>query len=165
VLTWLPALLTDAGWSPVQAGALLSVATVAGIPASLVLPPLAARSADQRWLCVGVSAVIAGGLLGLLLVPNAATLLWVVLLGSGLGAAFPLALLLIVLRSSAPAVTGQLSAMVQGLGYLLAATGPFLVGVVHEATDSWSSSLVLLLGCVLVQATVGWVAGRAGHVA
>jgi CP family cyanate transporter-like MFS transporter len=165
VLTWLPSLLVDAGWSAAGAGALLSVATVIGIPAGLVLPPLAARSDDQRWLCVAVSAVIAAGLLGLLLMPTAATLLWVVLLGLGLGAAFPLALLLIVLRSSGPAVTGQLSAMVQGLGYLLAATGPFLVGVVYEATGSWSPSLVLLLGCVLVQAAAGWVAGRAGHAA
>jgi CP family cyanate transporter-like MFS transporter len=165
VLTWLPSLLSDAGWSPAESGALLSVATLVGVPAGLVLPPLAARSADQRWLSLAVSAVIAAGLIGLLLTPAAATLFWIVLLGLGLGAAFPLALLLIVLRSSTPSVTGQLSAMVQGLGYLLAASGPLLVGSVHEAAGSWSPALVLLLGCVVVQAGAGWIAGRAGHAA
>jgi CP family cyanate transporter-like MFS transporter len=116
-------------------------------------------------LCLAVSAVIAAGLVGLLLAPAAATLFWILLLGLGLSAAFPLALLLIVLRSSAPSVTSQLSAMVQGLGYLLAASGPLLAGSVHETAGSWSTALVLLLGCVLVQAAAGWIAGRAGHAA
>lgn len=165
MLTWLPSLLTDNGWSPVAAGALTSLMTVIGIPAGLVVPPLAARAADQRLLTLGVSAVIGAGFLGLLVAPQAATLLWVLLLGVGLGASFPIALLLVVLRASTTAVTGQLSAMSQGFGYLFAAAGPFVVGAVREATGSWGPALGVLLAVVVAQAGAGWVAGRAGHAA
>lgn len=164
-LTWLPSLLVDTGYSPAAAGALLSLGTVVGIPTALVVPARAARLPDQRGIALATSALIASGFLGLLLAPGTATVVWVVLLGLGLGAAFPLALLLVVLRSSTPAATGQLSAMAQGVGYLFAATGPFLVGAVHEVAGTWGPALLLLLAAVALQAVAGWVAGRAGHAA
>lgn len=161
VLTWLPALLRDYGYSPTTAGALLSLATVIGIPTGLVVPPLAARRYDQRLVTVIVAAVTGAGFAGLLLAPTTATVLWVVLIGLGLGSSFPLALLLIVLRASSPVVAGQLSAMAQGFGYLLAAAGPFVLGVVREVTGAWTLPLALLVVGAMVQAGTGWVAGRA----
>jgi CP family cyanate transporter-like MFS transporter len=97
---------------------------------------------------------------GLLVAPAAAPLVWVVLLGLGTGATFPLALLLVVLRSGDPRVTPQLSAMVQGLGYLVAATGPVVVGVLHDVTGGWTVPLVLMLVLTALQAGVAWLAGR-----
>lgn len=165
ILTWLPSLLRDSGYSAGTAGALLSLATVLGIPAALVVPGLAARRADQRPYVVAVTVVTAAGMLGLLLAPDTATVVWVLLAGLGLGASFPLALLLVVLRASTPAVAGQLSAMSQGFGYLLAGSGPFLVGALHTATDSWRPPLVLLLGVLAAQLWAGLSAGRAGTIA
>ena len=46
--------------------------------------------------------------------------------------------------------------------YLICALGPFLVGVLHSAFDSWRPSLLLMLGLVSLQAAVGAAAGRAG---
>jgi CP family cyanate transporter-like MFS transporter len=165
VLTWLPSLLRDHGYPAATAGALLSLATVLGIPVGLVLPALAARRPDQRLVVIALTAVTAAGFAGLLLAPDTLTVLWVALLGVGLGASFPLALLLVVLRSSGPAVTGQLSAMAQGFGYLVAAAGPFVVGALREATGSWGPPLVLMLACTALQAVAGWSAGRAGTAA
>jgi CP family cyanate transporter-like MFS transporter len=34
---------------------------------------------------------------------------------------------------------------VQPIGYALAAVGPFLVGLLHDATDGWSLVIVLLM--------------------
>lgn len=161
VLTWLPALLRDNGYAPGTAGALLSLATVLGIPMGLVVPPLAARMLDQRLLTVVVAGATATGFLGLLVAPATATVLWVVLIGVGLGSSFPLALLLVVLRSSSPAVARQLSAMAQGFGYLVAAAGPFVLGVVREASGGWALPMALLVVAATVQAATGWVAGRA----
>ena len=160
VLTWLPTLLQDAGYSDGAAGALLSLATVIGIPAALVMPAIAGRVADQRVFAVTVSALIVGGLVGLLVAPATVTVVWMVLLGLGIGAAFPLALLMVVLRSSTPVVTGQLSAMTQGVGYLLAALGPFVVGALNDATDSWRPPVLLLIATAALQGAAGWVAGR-----
>jgi MFS transporter, CP family, cyanate transporter len=162
VLTWLPSLLRDNGYSAGTAGALLSLVAILGIPVGLFLPAFAASLENQRLLAVVLAAVTATGFLGLLLSPATGTIVWVVLTGLGLGASFPLALLLVVLRSSSPAVTGQLSAMAQGFGYLLAAAGPFVVGVLREASASWGPPLGMLLGCTVVQAGAGWMAGRGG---
>ena len=60
------------------------------------------------------------------------------------GLAFPTAIALIAARTRHPSVTAQLSGFVQPIGYALAAVGPFLVGLVHEATGGWTLILVLL---------------------
>lgn len=164
VLTWLPSLLRDHGYSAGDAGALLSLVAFLGIPVGLVVPAFAARLRDQRIVTAVVTLVTSAGFLGLLLSPTAGTVVWVVLLGLGLGSSFPLALLLVVLRASSPAAAGQLSAMAQGIGYLLAAAGPFLVGAVHEATAGWRVPLLLLVVVTATQAATGWVAGRARQV-
>ena len=73
-------------------------------------------------------------------------------------------LTLIGLRSRSPAVTASLSAFTQSVGYLVAGTGPLLVGVLHDADGGWTSSLVLLLVAVAVMAVAGWRATAAGSV-
>ena len=161
MLTWLAGVLeTDAGSSPVAAGALVAVAALLGAPLSLVVPPLAARRPGQAAWVVGASAPTALGILGLLVAPAAAPVLWAVLYGLGTGAAFPLAMTLILLRSRDVAQTGRLSAASQSLGYLVAASGPLAVGLLHQATGSWRPGLVLLLGVLVAQVAVGLVAAR-----
>jgi CP family cyanate transporter-like MFS transporter len=50
--------------------------------------------------------------------------------------------------------------MAQSIGYLLAAGGPFVVGLLRESTGSWSVPIALLLGLAVVQICAGYVAGR-----
>jgi CP family cyanate transporter-like MFS transporter len=161
-LAWLPSLLSDAGYSHEAAGAYLSLLTAFGIPMSLLIPSLAARRPDQRLFAIAFSLLTLFGFLGLLLAPGTATVVWVVLLGLGTGTTFPLTLLMIVLRASTPAIAGQLSAMAQGLGYLICAVGPFLVGVLHDATNSWRPPLVVMLVLIALQVVSGSYAGRSG---
>ena len=56
---------------------------------------------------------------------------------------------------------GRLSATAQSIGYLIAATGPLAVGLLHQATGDWTASLVLLLVAVTGQVAIGIAAGRA----
>ncbi|HSP36811.1 MAG TPA: MFS transporter [Frankiaceae bacterium] len=161
VLAWLPSLYQDAGYSAAAAGGLVSLTAFIQCPVALVVPMLATRARDQRMLVLVAGLCAAGGLLGILAAPTAAPLLWILLLGLGQGAAFPLGLTLVVLRTAEPAVTARLSAMAQTGGYLLAALGPFLVGALHDLTDSWTSSLVLLLVLLVPQVGSGLIAGRA----
>lgn len=161
MLTWLPGILeSEAGYSPVAAGGLVAAASILGAPASLVVPPLAARRGSQvGWaLAVAVPSVV--GVLGLLLAPSAAPVLWALLYGAGTGAAFPLSMTLVLQRSRDVAQTGRLSASAQSIGYLVAATGPLAVGLLHEATGSWAVGLLLLLAVLVGQAVVGVAAGR-----
>ncbi|MBX5475400.1 MAG: MFS transporter [Thermoleophilia bacterium] len=159
-LTWLPSILRDGGFGAATAGALLSVYALAGIPASLAAPVLAARARDQRTIAVVSVAPEAVALAGLLAAPGAAPL-WVTLYALGQGAAFSLALTLIVLRSPSARRGAELSGMVQAIGYCVAALGPLVVGALHDAEGGWTAPLLLLLVCCAPMAAAGLGAGRA----
>ena len=161
MLAWLPDVLrSEAGISPVAAGGLLALATALGAPASLVVPTLAARRPHQgRWVVLA-GALIAVALVGLLVAPAAAPVLWTLLYGLGTGVAFPLAMTLVLLRTRDVGQTGRLSAAAQSTGYLLAATGPLSVGLLHDLTDGWALGLALLLVLAIAQTVIGLAAAR-----
>jgi CP family cyanate transporter-like MFS transporter len=144
-LSWAPDILRDAGLSTAAAGGLLSVALLCGIPASMSSPIVAERT-GRAGPSAGLAALCwIGGLLGLLVAPGTASALWMVLIGLGQGGAIALALTLIVIRSPDRSFAAGLSGMAQTVGYLLAALGPLLVGVLHSTTGDWGLPLLLML--------------------
>lgn len=162
VLAWLPTFFQGLGYTPQRAGQLLSVVIIAGAPAALLVPGFSGRTLDQRPHIALATGCVAVGLVGLLIAPAVAPLLWCVVLGVGQGSLFPLALILIALRSRAGETTIRLSVFTQGVGYVLAAAGPFAAGLVHDFVGSWTSSLALLLALLVPQVLAGLVAGRPG---
>ncbi len=160
MFAWLPEVLTDtAGVSDQQAGALLSLFAVMGLPAALLVPVLAARMRSVLPLILIAAAFYAAGYLGLLLAPTAATWLWVALIGLG-PMLFPLSLALIALRTRTHEGAVALSGFVQGGGYALSALGPLLVGVIHEASGSWTVPLIVLGAVGASSAVIGLLASR-----
>ncbi|RFA20362.1 MFS transporter [Subtercola boreus] len=147
---WLPEILTDvAGVDQAGAGALLSLYTGMGIPASLLIPIIAARLRNVSGIIIAGVSVYVLGYLGLLLVPATLPWLWVAFAGAG-PLLFPLALLLINKRSRTQKGAVALSGFVQGFGYLIGALGPLLVGVLHQLTGAWTAPLLFLLTSALV---------------
>jgi MFS transporter, CP family, cyanate transporter len=71
------------------------------------------------------------------------------------------ALTMIVLRSGTIDLTASLSTHVQSIGYLLAAAGPLAMGALHDATGSWTASILVLIVLIAAQALTGAEAGRA----
>ena len=120
-LAWLPSIFRSHGASEAHAGLLLSLSMLVGLATALTVPGLASRRRDHRLLVVVSCALTAAGLLGVLLAPMAASYLWVVLLGLGQNATFPLALMMIVMRGGSVSSTEGLSTLAQTVGYLLAA--------------------------------------------
>ncbi|WP_292652587.1 MFS transporter [Nocardioides sp.] len=159
VMSWLPSIYADAGFSHATAGLLLAVSILVGVPVYFLAPTLAIRASSQGHLIGVLTALLAVGFAGLLLAPVAGAWLWAVLLGVG-GAVFPVTLTLFSIRTATTAGTTALSSMAQSIGYLLAAGGPFVVGLLHESTGSWSVPIALLLGLAVVQVCAGYVAGR-----
>ena len=164
MLAWLPTVLREEGLSAVAAGGLLGLLATVGTPGGLVLPSLLVRAPDQRRWVVVVTSVTGLGLLGLALAPGAVPLLWAVLIGLGQGAAFPLALTLVVLRTRDADDAARLSAMSQGFGYTLAALGPLALGALRDATGDWRVPLLLLVVLLVPQLVAGLVAGGSGTV-
>ena len=165
ILEWLPTLYRDHGYSPATAGALLSLSAIVQTPVALVVPSLATRVRDQGVLVAGSVALTAIGFAGLLAAPTTAAYLWVVVLGLGQGAAFPIALTLILVRTRTTGVTTQLSAMAQSVGYLIAAAGPLLVGLLRGTSGGWALPLAVLLALLAPQLFTGLAAGRPRYVA
>jgi CP family cyanate transporter-like MFS transporter len=161
MLTWLADVLeAESGVSSVAAGGLLAVATGLAVPLALVVPGLAGRRPGQQaWVLAGALPAMAA-IVGLLVAPEASPLLWATLYGFGSGIAFPLSMMLIVARSRDVAQTGRLSATAQSMGYLLAATGPLGVGLLHDLTGAWGPGLGLMLTAVVLQLVVGLAAAR-----
>ncbi|MFD6162555.1 MFS transporter [Nocardia sp. NPDC060256] len=158
VIGWLPSVLHDAGVSPDLAGGYLGILTCVAVPISFVVPPIVAGSAHRaRWLA-GFSLCSAAGILGFLVAPEAAPLAWSIVLGTGLSV-FSLALTVITVRASSPEQAILLSSAVQGVGYLIAAIGPYAIGVFKQFTDGWGIPLTVLLATTLVQAAVGFAVG------
>jgi CP family cyanate transporter-like MFS transporter len=160
VMGWLPAILGDAGVDRTTAGFLLAITVVLGVPVSLIVPPLAARWRSQTGMVIVLGALSLSGVLGLAFAPGALPGLWVLLVGLGMGGMFPLAIVLVSLRTSTTADTARLSAMTQSIGYLLAATGPFAFGLLRDSTGAWTSAMVVLAGLVVLLTVLGSIAGR-----
>ncbi len=160
MFTWLPTIVTDvAGVTPAQGGLLLSLFSAMGVPASLIVPMLVARLRNVAVLVYVASACFVLGYLGLLLWPATLTWLWVLLAGLG-PLLFPLALVLINLRTASHDGAVALSGFVQSVGYTLGALGPLVVSLLHAVTGSWTVPLLLLLATGALCAIAGRITGR-----
>ena len=159
VFGWFSQLWRDSGYTPAVAGLLAGLVAGASIPLSLWLPNVLARSDDPRRVMFAVIAAYPVGYVGLMVAPHSLAPLWALAVGIGT-VTFPLILTLIGLRARTPEGTAALSAFTQSTGYLLAATGPFLVGVLHTATGGWTVPLAFLLVMALPLFALAAYVGR-----
>jgi CP family cyanate transporter-like MFS transporter len=158
--TWFPTMMVDNGMSHDRAGFLLSLANLAGFFTAFLVPVFASRRRDQRPYIAATIAVWFLSLLGLLVSPMSAPVLWVILWGLAAGSALSLSLSFFTLRSPDIDHAAQLSGMAQTVGYIVAATGPFIVGFLHDQTDGWNTSLIFLMAVLGVMLWFGLNAAR-----
>ncbi len=163
VFGWLPQIYRDSGYSAATAGLMLALVTAMGIPLSVAIPTLAARSPSQVWLMVTLLACYPFGLLGLVLWIEHVPWLWALLIGIS-QATFPLILTLLGLRTRTPAGTAALSGFAQAVGYLLAALGPLGMSLLRESSGSWTLPLLVLTALLAPLAWAGIHVSRPGYV-
>jgi len=163
LFAWLPSILIDAGFSNSDAGTLLGLYSAMGIPASVVVPVLAAKMTNPFPLVLGFGVLFAVGYYGLLVTPTSQPVLWMITAGLG-PATFPMVITMINLRTTTEAGSASLSGMVQGIGYAVAGIGPLVFGLLHEATGSWTPSLLMISGAVVLILVGAWFACRPGTV-
>ncbi|MDQ4502040.1 MFS transporter [Sinomonas sp. ASV322] len=163
LFAWLPSIAAGAGLSAGDAGLQLAIFSGLGLPISLVVPLLAGRLRNPfAVVAFGVTCFVAG-YLGLWLAPGTATTLWSTLAGLG-PATFPLALVLINLRTRSHRASGAVSGFAQGIGYTVACSGPLLAGILHDATGGWTASFAFLGVTLVVLAVAGWVICRPRYI-
>jgi CP family cyanate transporter-like MFS transporter len=143
--SWLAAAYVERGWSELDAGMLVALVGLSGMPASLIIGYLGDRvAASRRVYLVGSSLILIVSTAGLVVLPDLAVL-WAIVSGAMLGAVFTLALMLPVDLARSPARAAGLVAVTLSVGYLLTAATPWLLGAVRDATGSFTLSLWLIV--------------------
>jgi CP family cyanate transporter-like MFS transporter len=137
-LAWLAPTYESHGWTARDAGLLMAVFTGSQLVSGLVAPTLLDRVPDARVLLVLAGVLGGAGELGVWLVPEAAPWVWALLLGAGQGAAFALGLVLLVRYAVTPRDSARFTAMAFLVSYTIAAFGPATMGLVEDATGSFS---------------------------
>lgn len=88
------------------------------------------------------------------------TFIGIILIGIASGLAFGLVNTFFGLRTENGLTAAKLSGMSQSVGYLFAAIGPLLFGILHDATNSWNTSFGILLVTSIIIMIIGSRAGR-----
>ena len=146
VVAWLAPAYMAQGLSAQQGGELVAWLALAQTLSGLGLPMLAARRLDRRpWMGLAILAQ-ALGFGGLWLAPASAPILWCMLCGAGLGGSFSLIMVIALDHLPDPRRAGALSALMQGFGFMLAATGPWVAARLYHASGDFAAAWQWQLG-------------------
>jgi CP family cyanate transporter-like MFS transporter len=160
IITWWPTIEQQQGTAAAVAGwhqfAFQAISILGSVSAAALLH----RLRDQRMLIASLAILIMAAMIGQLALPSLA-LLWMMMAGLSGGGSIVVALSLFGLRTRHHLQAAALSGMAQSVGYLLAAAGPLMVGLLREITGSWTVPLLVLIAVIVGQLVMGVLAGRA----
>ncbi|MCU1406691.1 MAG: transporter, partial [Glaciihabitans sp.] len=156
---WLPQILAaTSGLEPAVSSAGSSLFQVCAIVGALGAPMLTKRL--PYWsIFVMLSALWGSVPVGLLLAPDS-WWLWLSLGGIAQGGIFTMIFIVIVELARSDAEAARYSALAQGIGYAIGATGPSVVGALHEASGGWNLPITAVLAAVIVLAAGTLIASR-----
>ncbi|MFR0636923.1 MFS transporter [Arthrobacter sp. LS16] len=149
IVGWLPSILVDRGMDPTAAGMLLGGLQLVTIPATVLVMALAARGLLRAAFMIASCAALAG-FVSLELLPVQLALLPTVFLGIGF-TMFPLVMLSISRSGESVEESSAMSSLAQSVGYIVAAIGPFSLGLLSSQLGSWSVPLWLLVAAAVLQ--------------
>jgi len=156
VLAWLPPFYIQAGWSARNSGFLLAGLTLTEVVAGLTISAVQQRFPDRRRLLLLVLTLLLAGLIALIVAPGTMPLLSTLLLGLGIGALFPLSLIVTLDHARNATEAAVLLSRVQGGGYLIASIMPLVAGWVRDSGASLTSAwLMMSIGVVGLMA-IAW---------
>ncbi|MED4531868.1 MFS transporter [Metabacillus fastidiosus] len=164
MITWLPEILEQKGLNTHEAGWMLSLMQLSMLPITFIVSILAGRLKNQQLLVVVPVVLLIVGLFGILYGSTLLIPLWIIMIGIGVGFAFSLAMMFFSLRTQNTNEAAELSGMAQSLGYLLAATGPVLLGWLHDITHDWTVPLLMLVLASVIVFITGISAGKNEYV-
>lgn len=157
IMAWLPPIAENMGYNKRDAGMMLTLLTVAQMPATFLVPILNNRFQHRAVWLVGCSALELIGLLMLLFSYNP----WLssILIGLGAGGLFSLGLTLPIDEAKDIQEASFLAAMTQSVGFVFAALGPFFVGLIRDFTGNFTTAIIgmiiMVIAMMLIQIKIG----------
>ncbi len=145
MIAWLPTYARSLGWSAQDSGNLIGIMTIFQVLGALVIPALSAQRLDRRaWLFFAIGIQVLG-FAGLMAVPQAWLVVWVAMIGCGLGACFSLILTVALDHIAKAKLAGALTAFVQGIGFIITAIAPYIAGMLREWTGNFQAVWLMLM--------------------
>lgn len=146
MVAWLPEILQASGYSSGAAGWMLFLMQFALIPATYVTPVIAEKMSNQKVISAITAMMFFVGTVGLLLGSSLFIIvISAILNGAAAGSAFSLSMMFFSLRTNDGKQAAEMSGMAQSFGYLLAAIGPTMFGMLRDTTGGWTVPLITLL--------------------
>lgn len=150
VLAWLPPFYMGIGQSRDVSGYLLAGMTVTQVIAGLGVSTFIGRFPDRRAPLIAVLLCVLAGLMCLILAPTLLAFPAIILLGIGIGALFPLSLIVTLDYADDSITAGDLAVFVQGGGYMIASAMPFAAGLIRDRFDNLAQAWMLMAAGVVV---------------
>ncbi|MGW7944581.1 CynX/NimT family MFS transporter [Staphylococcus xylosus] len=160
VVAWVPSILVDRGLDPSTAGYLLMLNQFSQVPMTFTFPIIASKLKDQRILVVIITALFLVGFSLFFTQSLVLLIIGIIIAGLAMGACFSLCMTFFSIRARTSDGSISLSGFGQSVGYLIAAVGPFLIGYLHDATESWDSGIIALIVMSVLFFVFGYPAAK-----
>jgi len=161
LVAWLPTIIVSKGTSVSFSGNMAFLFQITAIPSTLIIPILCDKFTKQRGLVMFVCILyLSGMILFLFAESQIIILLSILFLALGMGGTISLSIAFISLRSPNAKKTSELSGMSQSGGYLLAAVGPILMGIIYDKLHTWTLPILIFCSLIVLIAFFGYFAGN-----
>lgn len=160
MVAWVSSILMDRGIDPNTAGYLLMLNQFAQVPMTFIFPVIAAKLKNQRILVIIVTLLFLIGF-GLFFAQSLPILIMgMVIVGLAMGACFSLCMTFFSIRARTSNGSISLSGFGQSVGYFIAAFGPFLIGLLHDLTNSWDIVIIAFIMMSILVFIFGFAAAK-----
>lgn len=161
VIAMLPTVLIDYGMDKSETGFVLLVFQLVMAPIMFICPVIASKMKEQKPLVylVGILMFLGVGMLTIFKIQYIYVAAF--LIGASTGLAFSLSLIFFSLKSKTMEGTIKVSGQAQSVGYLIAAFGPPVFGMLHDWDSTWNSSFYFLMLMAIILTFSGRAAARA----
>ena len=156
IVAWLAPVMVESGRTTIEAGTIVGVLLLAGIPGTLLVSWLGDRLPSRRIGLVVTSIATLIAIAGYAWLPDFA-LLWSVIGGLGLAAIFALVMTLPLDAARLPTEVGGYTALMLAAGYLIGALSPSLLGATRDATGNFTLTMLILVGTAVAMVALSLV--------
>lgn len=156
----LPIVLVDYGMEKEETGLVLLVIQLSMLPIMFISPIIATKMKDQKQMIYGAGILMFVGITLIALFKTQYIYLAAVLIGTASGWTFSLSILFFSLKSKTMDGTIKVSGKAQSVGYLIAAFGPPVFGMLHDWDMSWKSSFYFVMVMIVIMIFFGRKAAK-----
>ncbi len=161
LVAWFPTMIMAKGMKGSFAGNMALAFQLGGIHTVLSIAIQSDRFKNQKGLELITSLFyLIDIILFIFSQTESLVLISVILMVLGMDGSINLSIAFISLRSPNSKRTSELLGMSQSAGYLLAAIGPVLMGIIYDAYKSWALPIIIFGGLIILLGLSGWFAGR-----